>query len=117
MPHKRVSDPHTEGRILLAINAFKQGQFTSIRAAATAYDAPYTTTLRRAQGRTPRRECRPNGQKLSSTEESALENWIISLDTRGFPPRVSAVQDITNLLLIARIKSDLLTTLPTVSEN
>jgi DDE superfamily endonuclease/Tc5 transposase DNA-binding domain/helix-turn-helix, Psq domain len=117
MPHKRVSDPHTEGRILLAINAFKQGQFISIRAAATTYDVPYTTTLRRAQGRPPRSECRPNGQKLSSTEESALENWIISLDTRGFPPRVSAVQDMANLLLAARTKSDLSAALPTVGEN
>jgi hypothetical protein len=117
MRHKRGSDPHTEGRVLLAIKAFTQGQFTSIKAAATAYDAPYTTTLRRAQGRPPRRECQPNGRKLSSTEESALENWIISLDTRGFPPRVSAVRDMANLLLSARTKSDLSTTPPTVGEN
>jgi hypothetical protein len=73
MPHKRISDPRTEGRVLLAIDAFKKGQFASIRAAATAYDAPYTTTLRRAQGRLPRRECQLNGRKLSSTEELALE--------------------------------------------
>jgi hypothetical protein len=108
MPHKRVSDPQDEGRILLAITAFKQGQFTSIRAAATAYDTPYITTLRRAQGRPSRSECQPNGQKLSSTEEGALKNWIISLDTRGFPPRISAVRDIANLLLAARTKSDLI---------
>jgi hypothetical protein len=57
MPHKRGSDPYKEGRILLAINAFNQGQFSSILAAANVYDAPYTTTLRRAQGRPPRREC------------------------------------------------------------
>lgn len=73
MPQKRISDPHTEGRVLLTINAFKQGHFASIRAAATAYDAPHTTTLRRAQGRLPYRECQPNGRNLSFTEESALE--------------------------------------------
>jgi hypothetical protein len=113
---KRRSDPQTEGRVLLAINAFNQGQFASLKAAATAYDAPYTTTRRRAQGRPPRRECQPNSQKLSSTEESALEKRIISLDTRGFPPRISAVRDIANLLLSAR-DSKSTNTPPSVGEN
>jgi hypothetical protein len=117
MPHKRVSDPQTEGRILLAINAFNQGHFSSIKAAAGAYDAPYTTTLRRAQGRPSRRECQPNGRKLSPTEEEALEKWTISLDARGFHPRISAVRDIANLLLAARTTSDLSIILPTVGEN
>jgi hypothetical protein len=117
MPRKRASDPHTEGRVLLAIKAFNQGQFPSIKAAATAYDAPYTTTRLRAQGRPSRHECQPNSRKLSPTEESALENWIISLDPRGFPPRINAVRDMANLLLTARTKSDLLTIPPTVGEN
>ena len=40
MPHKQISDPYTEGRILLAINAFKQDFFSSIFAATMLYDAP-----------------------------------------------------------------------------
>jgi Tc5 transposase DNA-binding domain len=117
MPHKRFSDPQTEGRVLLAINAFNQGQFPSLRAAAKAYDVSPTTTQRRAHGRPSRRESQPNSRKLSSTEELTLENWIISLDTRGFPPRVSAVRDIANLLLTARTKSKPTSTSRTVGEN
>jgi hypothetical protein len=117
MPRNQVSDPQTEGRILLAINAFNQGQFPSLRAAAKAYDVPPATTQRRAHGRPSRRECRPNSQKLTSTEESALENWIISLDTRGFPPRVSTVQQMADLLLAARTKMDPSVIPPTVGKN
>jgi hypothetical protein len=117
MRHKRVCDPQTEGRVLLAINAFNQGQFPSLRAAAKAYDVPPATAQRRADGRPSRRECQPNSRKLSSTEESALENWIISLDTRRFPPRISAVRDMADLLLAARRITDLSVIPPTVSQN
>jgi len=117
MPRKRVSDPHTEGRVQLAINAFKKGHFGTLKAAATAYDAPYTTTRRRAHGGPSRSECEPNNRKLSSTEELSLEKWIITLDTRGFPPRVSAVRDMANLLLTARTQSNLSVTPPTVGKN
>jgi len=37
---------------------------------------PYTTT----QGRKARHEYHPNGQKLTPTEEYALEDCVISLD-------------------------------------
>jgi hypothetical protein len=39
---------YTEGRIELAIQAFKKGQFQSLQAAALTYDAPITTVRRRS---------------------------------------------------------------------
>ena len=48
-----MSPPNTtqsiqqEGRIALALEAFKQGCFTSIRAAARSYGVPITTLHRR----------------------------------------------------------------------
>jgi helix-turn-helix, Psq domain len=42
-PPNQALPSNLEGRILLAIQAFKLRQFQSIRAAAKAYDIPYTT--------------------------------------------------------------------------
>jgi hypothetical protein len=40
-------DTQKEGRISLALQAFLQGQFKSLRAAALAYDVPRVTLARR----------------------------------------------------------------------
>ena len=117
MAHQRASDPQTEGRVLLAINAFNSGQFMSLRAAAKAYDAPLTTAHRRAHGHSSRRECQPNSRKLTSAEEEDLEKWIISNDTRGFPPRLSAVRDMADFLLAARTHTDRSILPPTVGNS
>jgi hypothetical protein len=47
---------YTEGRIELAIQAFKKGQFQSLHAAALTYDALITTVRRRARGIRSRRD-------------------------------------------------------------
>jgi hypothetical protein len=44
----------TEGRIELALQAYRRGQFSSLRAAAQAYDISHHTLTRRYQG-TPSR--------------------------------------------------------------
>jgi hypothetical protein len=63
---------YTEGRIELAIRAFKKGQFQDLQAAALTYDAPITTVRRRARGIRSRRDSQPSNRKLSSTEEETL---------------------------------------------
>ena len=44
-----------EGRLVLALNAHKQGQFSSFRSAVKTYDMPRTTAQRRDKGIKPRR--------------------------------------------------------------
>ncbi|RKF95943.1 hypothetical protein GcM1_079001, partial [Golovinomyces cichoracearum] len=56
-----------EGRIALAIQAFRLDQFKHLKTACTAFNAPYTTARRRV--------CTPNGRKLSDLEEQTLEQW------------------------------------------
>ena len=94
-----------EGRILLAIQAIKQGHIKDVKSAAVTYDIPRTTLRRRIQGMTYRRDCTPNSQKLTPYEESALVQYILDLDSRGFPPRPQAVQEMADLLLSERGKS------------
>jgi hypothetical protein len=69
-----------EGRIALAVQAFKQGQFSSLRATAKMYDIPELTLRRRVKGVDARRDSTPINRKLDNTEESTLIEWILSMD-------------------------------------
>jgi hypothetical protein len=88
-----------EGRIALAIYAYKSGHFTSIRGAANTYDIPEATLRARLKGRSARRETRPTNCKLTDTEELTLVNWILSRDERGLPVCITKVREIADLLL------------------
>ena len=63
---------NTEGRIALALQAYQRGQFSSLRAAARAYDVPHTTLTRRNQGTPPRSDFTSPNLKLTQTKETAL---------------------------------------------
>ncbi|XP_044718706.1 tc5 transposase DNA-binding domain-containing protein [Hirsutella rhossiliensis] len=78
-----------EERVLLAVRAYQQGQFESTRKAAAAYDVPQSTV---------------NNLKLTATEETALVQWILSMDERGMPPTVAYTRRMANLLLSERGK-------------
>jgi len=99
---QRTQSSQTEGRVVLAIQAFNQGHFSSLYAASTAYGAPYSTVRRRVSGRVARHDSRPTNLKLTPTEESILVQWILSMDERGLPPRADSVRQMANLLLQKR---------------
>jgi hypothetical protein len=91
-----------EGRIALAIQAFKQGHISSLRATAKAYDVPETTLRDRVKGVLARRDAVPNNRKLTTTEESTLIKLILSMDQRGLAPSKDTVHQMANLLLQKR---------------
>jgi len=39
---------------------------------------------------------------LTPSEEETLIQYILNLDTRGFPPQICGVEDMANLLLATR---------------
>ena len=45
-----LSTSEKEGRYLLALNAYRRGQFQTINAAATAYNVNYRTLIARSKG-------------------------------------------------------------------
>jgi hypothetical protein len=96
---KRVEQ---EGRLLLAIQAIKNQEFTSIRRAAEVFDVPRSTLSARLNGITYRADSRANCHKLTQYEEKSLHKWIISLDDRGAAPRPNIVREAANILLKAR---------------
>jgi hypothetical protein len=92
-----------EALVALAIDAFEKGQKKSLHAAAIALGAPLDLTYKRYNGRVTRDEQPANSRKLTNTEEIAIEQWILSLDRRGFSPNLKMVADMANLLLAQRI--------------
>jgi hypothetical protein len=98
-----ASKAQQEGRLLLGLQAYQKGQISSIRQAALAYNVPYSTLNYRLSGRVARVEIRANSHKLTPIEEQVLIQWIISMDNRGYPPRVCAVQNAARLLLQQRV--------------
>ena len=91
-----------EGRILLAIQAFKNRDIGSIALAASTFNVPRTTLRRRIDGVQNRANSRANSSKLTETEEESLEKWILSMDLRGAAPRPSMVREMADLLLEKR---------------
>ena len=83
----------------LAIQAYKDGHFTSVRGAANAYDVPKSTLQARVNGRPTRHGLRLANLKLTATEELTLIQWILSMEERGLPLRANSVQQMANLLL------------------
>ena len=94
-----------EARIQLAVNAFKKGQFKTIKAAALAFDVSKSTLGRRIQGTSSRAQKTTNCQKLSETEESTLSSWILDMDRRGLPLQLSTVHHLAQYLLSARLNT------------
>ena len=104
-PPTKAQLVHQEGRIALALEALKQGYFTSARAAAKAYDVPKSTFQNRVNGIPMQLQHRPPNCKLSIAEETTLVQWILSMDQRGLSPRPDSVQQMANLLLEKRSNS------------
>ncbi|KFY32083.1 hypothetical protein V493_00530, partial [Pseudogymnoascus sp. VKM F-4281 (FW-2241)] len=62
----QAKSSNQEGRILLAIQAIKQGNCQTVQAAAVSYNVPRTTLSDRMHGRASRRNCTPKSRKLTS---------------------------------------------------
>ena len=56
----------------------------------------------RLAGCTPKRDWKPVNMNLTMTEESAIVQRILDLDSRGFPPTKDALRDMANKLLKER---------------
>jgi hypothetical protein len=64
---------------------------------------PRTSLSHHLQGRVPRVDSYANGHKLTQTEEETLLNWVLDMDSRGYPPRIRAVGDAAKMLLEKRV--------------
>ena len=102
-----VEDIQQEGRLILAIKSIESNLKNSVRKIARLYDVPRTTLQERLKKGHQHDNSYRTTHKLTKTEENVLVQWIISLDTRGAPPRPSIVRDIANILLSQRNSSQI----------
>jgi hypothetical protein len=87
-----------EGRLDLAINAYKQGQFQALQPATITYDVPRTTARRCIAGIAPKRGSTAPNRRLTPAQEESLKQWILSMSQRGMPPRIATMQQMASLL-------------------
>jgi hypothetical protein len=91
-----------EARINLALQALQNDPKLTIRRAASIYTVNYRTLARRRQGILSTRDTLTKSRKLSDQEEQTIVRFLLDLDSRGFPSRLSYVEDIANSLLANR---------------
>ena len=94
--------PSNEARIILALEALKNGQILSLRAAAKIYNVSPATLMRRRDGKPARHDTTPKSRRLTNSEEEALVQYILELSERAFPLRLCGVEDMANQLLRVR---------------
>lgn len=97
---------YNEGSALFAIQAVNCNQIEGEKRAASAYDVSRTTWRRRCDGIAARRDCEPNSKKLTKYEELAIFQYVLDLNSRGFPPTKGAVRDMANKLLQGRDQTE-----------
>ena len=67
------------GRLELAIVAYNNTEFKSIRATTKAFDVDYSTLSRQLRGADPASESQQNNQNLTNHEKITLKEWILDL--------------------------------------
>ena len=93
---------YQEDRIELALQAFQAGHFWSYWRAAAAFNVNHYTLTRHVKGTLSQLKTPVNGYKLTPTKEQTIIQYILDLDSWGFPPRLCEVADMADKLLGAR---------------
>jgi hypothetical protein len=97
-----MSDPNIEARTLLALQALQNNPNLRIKPTARIYKISEARLRRRQDGIQSRGDIIPNSRRLSDLEEQIIVQFILDLDSRGFPPRLRAVEEMANRLLADR---------------
>jgi hypothetical protein len=74
-----------ESILLQATTAYRNGEYTSIRACADAFSVSYSTLSYQLSRRVPRSTAHESEQILSAAEKKALVKWITRLSTASCP--------------------------------
>lgn len=92
-----------EDAISKAIIAYRNKEYTSIRACAYAFSIPWTTLRNRLSGRTSRSKAHKNEQILSLAEEKTLIRWITRSSTLGVPITLAFTRELAEELRYSRL--------------
>ena len=97
-----MSQSNKEARLLLALQALQNNPDLKLRQTARLYQVDYYALRRRHNGIQSQRDTIPKSRKLSDLEEQIIIQFILDLDSRGFPPRLRGVKEMADQLLADR---------------
>ena len=95
-PQQNMPQTNDESQLILAIQAIQKDPTLCHRAAARIYSVDHWKLGHRIPGMCARCDIPANSRKLTDLEESVLVQYILDLATKGFPPRLSVVEDMAN---------------------
>ena len=101
-PQQNMSQKDDESQLVLAVEAIQNNPKLRPQVAARIYSVDHRKLGCRLLGIPSRRDILANSRKLTNLEESVPVQYILNLATKGFPPRLSVVEDMANRLLATR---------------
>ncbi|KAM5528517.1 transposase [Fusarium oxysporum f. sp. phaseoli] len=91
-----------EAKATLALQALQRNPKLTLNRAAAIYEVPRARLRRRSTGIASRADWVPKRRKLSDLEEQTTIEYVLDLDSRGFPPRLAGAEEMANRLLTER---------------
>lgn len=86
-----------------AVRAWERRQYTNLARCVAAMGVPYSSLYARVRHkRKPAGEAHEGQMLFSLAEEKAIVRWIVELDDKGFPARVSMIRELAQQLLVKR---------------
>jgi hypothetical protein len=93
-----------ESKIQLAVAAWENGTYTSMRALAKDFNVSRTTLSNEISGnRLPHQEAFKSLQKLSKIQEQWLTQWIMDEDRKGVAPSYLKTREMAGLVISAGV--------------
>jgi len=93
-----------EAKLQEAIQAYKKGQFPSVRSAANHFEVSPNTLARRISGGLSHREAMQIRQILSDAEEKTLIRWITRYTIAGSPISPALLIEMAQLIRVRRMR-------------
>ena len=108
---------YSEEDLTTALAAYRNGDYTSIRKCAYAFNIPVTTLSKRLSTRTSRSQSHESQKILSTAEEKTLLKTVTRLSKSGCPITLPLIRDLAEEIRLSRFRlSSTPTSYPPISK-
>jgi hypothetical protein len=108
---------YSEDTLTTALIAYRNGEYTSTRKCAYAFNIPRSTSLDRLSNRTSYIKSHESQKILSTTEEGTLIKTIVRLSKSGYPITLLLTRDLAEEIRLSRFRlSSTPTSYPPISK-
>ena len=93
---------YSEDTLTTALTAYRNGEYTSVRKCAYAFNIPYSTLALQLTTRTSRSKSHESQQILSTAEEKTLLKTVNRLAKSGCPITLTLTRDLAEEIRLSR---------------